>query len=128
MRHPKIVVTIKANLIQWKSQIKLPILALPKLYKEFTTHKNHRKPFLNTQYNDTLMHMQTHKLSTVLMIKRKIVLKILKFSSGNQGTSFCYVHLISKDGIGKPKNCSSCNLGKGRCGNFIWDYHGCDLL
>jgi hypothetical protein len=61
MRHPKIVVTIKANLIQWKSKIKLPILALPKLYKEFTTHKNHRKPFLNTQYNDTLMHMHTHK-------------------------------------------------------------------
>ncbi len=49
MRHPKIVVTIKENLIQWKSQIKLPILALPKLYKEFTTHKNYRKPFLNTQ-------------------------------------------------------------------------------
>ncbi len=103
MRHPKIVVTIKANLIQWKSQIKLPILALPKLYKEFTTHKNHTKPFLNTQYTDTLMHMHTHKLSIVLMIKRKIVLKILKFSFGNQGTSFCYVHLISKDGIGKPK-------------------------
>jgi hypothetical protein len=39
MRHPKIVVTIKENLIQWKSQIKLPILALPKLYKEFTTQK-----------------------------------------------------------------------------------------
>jgi hypothetical protein len=103
MRHPKIVETIKANLIQWKSHIKLPILALPKLYEEFTTHKNHRKPFLNTQYNYTLMHMHTHKLSIVSMIKRKNVLKILKFSFGNQGTSFCYVHLISKDGIGKPK-------------------------
>jgi len=129
MRHPKIVETIKANLIQWKSHIKLPILALPKLYKEFTTHKNHRKPFLNTQYNYTLMHMHTH-INCLLFwwLKGKMYWKSSSFLLEIRVQAFVMFIWLVRMELENQRNGSLCNLGNGRCDNFIWDYHGWDLL